>query len=326
MANAPVDSTHLSDVAKSEMIEQYGGKVDSQFAKKSIMRGFVDVQSVRGTDTLINRRIGKPDVQALTPGVRAAATKTSFGRRAVVVDTTLLIRENRSLLNEFQTDFNARKKMGVEHGKEMAKTFDTAMLIAALKGSLAAAPTDSDGGNYNGAFNAGLNTTLTSAGDENDPAALYTAVSGIIVSMQLNDMDTDECAVFINPTQHDVLMGHDKLISKDFSTDNGDFANGKFMTLKGCPIVMTNRSPSIANADHLLSNSDNNQAYNISATEARIVAQVLHPESILAGETIPLQHDVFYDKIEKQWFIDSFAAYGATFNLPGASGSVFHTV
>ncbi len=319
----PTDSTHLSNLERDEMIEQYGGKVDSQFAKKSIMRGFVDVQSVRGTDTLINRRVGKPDMQAITPGVRAPATVNTFGRRAVTVDTTLLIRENRDLLNEFQTDFNARKKLGIEHGKEFAKFFDTTMLIAALKGAQAGAPTDQDGGNYNGAFTGGLNTTLTAAGDELDADALYTAIAGVVTGMQLNDMDTDECAVFVNPTQYDVLLGHDKLLSRDFSKANGDFADGEFETVKGCPVVMTNRMPTEENAAHLLSNTNNSDAYNISAAEAKVVCQVVHPESILAGETIPMQHDVFYDRIEKQWFIDTFAAYGAAFNLPGASGAVF---
>tara|TARA_R110002012_G_scaffold191424_3_gene359190 strand:- start:13 stop:993 length:981 start_codon:yes stop_codon:yes gene_type:complete len=326
MANPPVDSTHLSDLNRAEMIDQYGGKVDSQFAKKSIMRKFVDVQSVLGTDTLINRRIGKPDIQAITPGVRTPATTNTFGRASVTVDTTLLVRENRGLLNEFQTDFNARAKMGIEHGKEMAKFFDNAMLTAALKGSLAAAPTDQDAGNYNGAFNAGNNTTLASAGDELDPTALYEACAGIVTSMQLNDMDTDECALFVNPTQYDVLLNNDKLIDRDFSMDNGDFANGVWKSLKGVPVMTTNRMPQAVEAAHLLSNAGNGNAYNISATEARVVAQIVHPESVLAGETIPLQSDVFYDDVEKMWFIDTFAAYGAVFNLPEASGAVFHTV
>lgn len=326
MANPPVDGTHLSDLNRAEMIEQYGGKVDSQFAKKSIMRRFVDMQMVRGTDTLINRRIGKPDIQAINPGVRTPATKNSFGRTSVVVDTTLLVRENRALLNEFQTDFNARKKMGIEHGKEMAKYFDNAMLIAGLKGALAAEPTDQDGGNYNGAFNAGNNVTLSAAGDEDDPTALYTACAKVVTDMQKNDMDTDECVLLVNPDQYDVLLNNDKLIDRDFSMDNGDFADGTWKSLKGVPVIMTNRMPQTAVTGHLLSNASNGNAYDISATEARVVAQILHPESILAGETIPLQSDVFYDDVEKVWFIDTFAAYGAAFNLPEASGAVFHTV
>ena len=88
---------------------------------------------------------------------------------------------------------------------------------------------------------------------------------------------------------------------------------------------MTNRMPQTAITGHLLSNAGNGNAYDISASEANVVAQIMHPESILAGETIPMQSDVFYSDEEKQWFIDSFAAYGAAFNLPEASGAVFKT-
>lgn len=326
MANEPSDSTHLSDLERSEMVEQYGGKVDSQFAKKSIMRQWVNVQPVRGTDTLMNRRIGKPTLQAVTAGVRPAVSATQFGRRTITVDTILLARDNRDLLNEFQTDFNARMKLGTEHGKELAKIFDTALLIAALKGANANAPTDQSGGDYGGAFSAGNNTTLGSAGDEDDADALYVGIADLVVDMQLDDIDTDECVVFINPTQMEVLTGHTKLVDRDFSKENGDFANGRIKTIKGCPIVMTNRMPSTVNANHLLSNNNNNLAYNISTTEARVVAQVIHPEAILAGETIPLTSKVYYSDVELQWFIDSYIAFGATFNLPEASGALFHTV
>ena len=64
--NIPSDSNHLSDFDRADMIEQYGGMVDSQFAKKSIMRKFVPVKSIRGTDTAIVRRAGRTTLQALT--------------------------------------------------------------------------------------------------------------------------------------------------------------------------------------------------------------------------------------------------------------------
>ena len=76
----PTDSAHLSDQARSEMIEEYGGVVEGQFAKKSMMRQFVPVKPVRGTDTLINRRVGRTTLKSLTPGVRPDATPTNFGR------------------------------------------------------------------------------------------------------------------------------------------------------------------------------------------------------------------------------------------------------
>ena len=88
--NIPTDSTHLSDQAVADMIEQYGGVVDSQFHKKSIMRNFVPIKSVTGTDTIMNRRVGRTSLTTLTAGVRPAATKTNFGSTSLTIDTVVM--------------------------------------------------------------------------------------------------------------------------------------------------------------------------------------------------------------------------------------------
>jgi hypothetical protein len=315
--NIPTDSTHLSDQAVADMIEQYGGVVDSQFNKKSMMRNFVDVKPVKGTDTIMNRRVGRTNLTTLTAGVRPAASKTSFGSTSLTIDTVVMARDNRSLLNEFQIDFNARKELGMDHGKELGKLFDESLLIAGIKGAAASAPAG-----LNGAFGAGTTAQLGSAGDELDPTAFYTALEAGVVAMQTKDMDTEECVWFVTPTQYAVLLNNDKLVNQDYSTDNGDFANGKFKTVMGVPIVATNRLPTAAITGHALSTTANGDFYDVTAAEARTEALLLHPSALMVGETIPLTSDVYFSKIERQWFIDSLMAYGANFNRPDGAYAV----
>src|ERR1035437_6050085 len=151
------DSTHLSDVGIDLLIEQYAGEVESQFAKASIMRGYAAVRAIRGTDTITNNRVGRTKLKALVPGVRPNADPTVFGRVRVTVDTVILARDNRSMLNELQSHFDARMELAQDHGKELGKFFDTAFIIQAIKGAGQPAPTGS-GGSYNGAFGAGKTT------------------------------------------------------------------------------------------------------------------------------------------------------------------------
>ena len=315
--NIPADSTHLSDQATADMIEQYGGAVDAQFAKKSIMRNFVDVKSVKGTDTILNRRVGRTSLTTLTAGVRPAATPTAFGSTSLTIDTVVMARDNRSMLNEFQIDFNARTALGMDHGKELGKLFDESLLIAGIKGAAASAPSG-----LNGAFGAGTTATLAVAGDELDPTKFYTAMETAVVAMQTNDMDTDECVFFVTPTQLAVLLNNDKLVNQDYSKDNGDFANGTFKTVMGVPVVQTNRLPTAAITGHALSTTANSNFYDVSAAEARTEALLLHPSALMVGETIPLTSDVYFSKIERQWFIDSLMAYGANFNRPDGSYAI----
>ncbi|ANS06232.1 major head protein [Phage MedPE-SWcel-C56] len=316
--NIPTDSSHLSDQERADLIAEFGGLVDSQFARQSMMGRFFNVQNITGTDTKIVRRSGKTKLQKLTDGVRPAANKTNYGKASVTVDTIVLARDNQSLINSFQADFNVRAELSEDHGKELGKFFDQAFLIQAIKGALMDAPSG-----LNGAIGAGRPKTLSATGDELDPDKLYKELAQIVVDMQEDEIDTDECALFVSPTQEEVLLNHDKLISRDFSTDNGDFADGKIMTVKGVPIVKTARIPKAAITGHYLSNDSNDNAYDLSAAEARAKAIILHPKSLLAGETIPLTSNIFWSDIEKQWFIDAWLAFGVSNRRPDVCGAVF---
>lgn len=312
MAFPETSGANLSDLDRSEMIEHYAGTVDSQFAKASIMRQFTSVQPVRGTDTLINRRVGRTVLQALTDGVPPDANKTSFGRVSVTVDTTIIARDIRSQLNEFQIDFNARAELGKDHGKELGKFFDEALLIQAAKGAAQSAPSG-----LNSAIGGGTVNTLAGASDHLDPDLLYASIADIITTQQEAEVDTDQSAIFVRPTQYDVLSNNDKLVDRDFSRENGDFAEGTVGTIKGVPLVMTTRMPTAAIASHKLGSD-----YNWSATEAKTVAIVTHPQSLLVGETIPLTSDVWFFNIDRNWYIDSFIAFGASPRRPDVSGVV----
>lgn len=317
MSGIPTDSSHLSDVSVDTLIEQYGGMVESQFTKSSIMREFAKIRAVKGTDTITNNRVGRTTLQALVAGVRPDATPTAFGKVSLTVDTVILARDNRSMLNELQSHFDARQELAVDHGKELGKFFDQAFIILAIKGAGQSAPSG-----LNSAIGAGKSVTLTAPLDENDPDKLYTAIASIVTQMEEEDIDVGDLIVMVRPTYFEVLKNNDKLLSKWYSGDNGDFAKQTIYEINGCRIVKTARIPNAAITGHKMSNANNSNAYDVSSTEAKAVAVIMHPKSLLAGETIPLTSDVWFNKEEKQWFIDSFLAFGVTVNRPDVCGRV----
>lgn len=313
-----------------DQIDQYGGAVDSQFAKSSIMRQYYNVAKVVGTDTIVNNRVGRTALKKLVAGQRPEADRTTFGKVSLTVDTVIIARDERSMLNEFQTHINARMELGMDHGKEMAKFFDQAFLIMGIKGAGGAsdagtglvegtaAPTGNGGDGYNGAFGAGKAFHLTAAGDEVDAAKLYAAFEAIILKMEEEDIDVEDLVIFVRPAQYSALIKNDFLIDTDFSSGNGDRARNVFKSMLGVRVVKTNRIPSAAIAEH-----DLGTAYDVSADEAKTVGLVMHPKSLLAGETIPLQSKVWFNDEEKLWFIDSWIAFGVTVNRPDVCGAVY---
>jgi hypothetical protein len=312
----------------SDHIDQYGGAVDGQFAKSSIMREFFDVNNITGTDTMINDRVGRTVLQKLNGGQRTEATKTNFGKVSVTVDTVIIARDQRTMLNEFQTRINARVKLGQDHGKEMAKFFDEAFMIMGIHGAGysataglqtgTAAPTGIGGTSLNGAFGAGKVFKMASANDELDAAELYAAIKAIILKMKGEEIDAADLVIFVNADQHEVLVQNDFLIDKDLSDGNGDRAANMIKVMMGVRIVETQRIPSVVNSTHHLG-----AGYNVSANDAKCVALVLHPSSLLVGETIPLQSKVWFNDEEKMWFIDSWIAFGVAVDRADVCGAVY---
>lgn len=327
----PSSPDHLSNFDREDMIEDYAGAVDTQIAKKSIMRQFVSMPLLTGTDTRTVRRMGDTTLQGIRDaeaGQEMEATPRNFDRAQVVVDTIILARDARAKLNEIQTDFNARAEIGRDHGKQIAKFFDSALLSMGVKSALSrvtAGVADSairgnQGRDLGDAFKSGYATDLLAVGDESDPDALYTAIEKIIVEMQENDTDTDEMGLFLRPREAAVLLNHDKLLDRDFSRDNGDFADGTLKTVHGVPVIATNR---LADARIDLSILGNNNEYVPTARELRAKALILHPNSLIGAEAIPLTSNIHYNDLRLAWYIDSYLSFGAAPRRPDQTGAVF---
>lgn len=318
----PTDSSHLSrpgqDLGTGAVdalhIEQYGGEVEGTLAAKSFMRQYVSIKPIRGTDTVTNDRIGQSTLQAVTPGVRPDATVTEFGNVSVKVDTIVLARNNVALLDDFQSRYNTRIEIGHEHGKTIAKFFDEAFIIQAIKCARTANTNLPDG------WNGGTQIELSAASEELDPALLQRGIEDVIQGMEEKDVDMDGAVVLVKPAQYNAFLRNDKLVSQEYSLGNGNYATGMVHKTMGVAIVKTNRIPTAAISGHFLSNAGNSNAYDISGEETDAVAVVMLPKALLAGETIPLTSDVYYDKKELQWFIDSYLAFAVTPNRPDHCG------
>ena len=308
-------------------IEQYGGMVEGTFAKKSFMRSYVNIKSVRGTDTVTNDRVGEATLQKVVPGVRPDASVAQFDNVKVKVDTIVLARNNVALLDDFQAHYSVRSELGKEHGKTIGKFFDEAFIIQAIKAALiVAAPDNQNPGVGETALPpgwfGGTQVTLAAAGDETDPDLLQKAIEDVCQGIEEKDVDLDGAVIILGPAEYYTLLRNDRLINSQYSTGNGDYANGTVLKSCGIPIVKTNRIPSAAISGHFLSNTGNGNAYDVSAAEAKTKVLVMLPKALLAGETIPLTSKVYYMDSELQWFIDSYLAFGVTPNRAEHCGVV----
>jgi hypothetical protein len=299
-------------------LEEYGGEVESQMIKTSIMRKFINVKPVKGTDTITNDRIGSTDLQAVSPGTRPTPGQVDFDNVSVKVDTIILARNNVHLLDDFQAHYDVRSELGKDHGKIIGKFFDESILIQGMK----AARVDPLTTRLPEGWYGGQVETMAAAGDELDPDKLQRKIEDLCQHIEEKDIELEGAALFVAPPQFYTLLRNDKLINTDYSLGNGDYANGTVLRSCGIPIIKTNRMQQEALSPHMLSNAGNNSAYDVSADEAKQIAVLIMPKALLSGETIPLTSKVYYSDVELQWFIDSYLAFGATPNRAEHAGVI----
>lgn len=349
-ANQPTRSGHQGGINSGEVnplyIEQYGGEVEHRFLKDSFMRQFFKFKSVRGTDTITNDRVGSTALQKVSRGVRPTDHAPTFDNISVKVDTVVLARTTQFLLDDFLSHIDVRKEVGIEHGKTIGKFFDESFIVQAIKASQITNkdPAGVALGGWTGAYNpssvtlptaiertapvdfkGGTIVVLGATGDEDDPELLELAIQDLCQRIEEKDVDISEAVLLMRPAQYYTLLKNNKLLDKDFSAANGDYAKGKVMMANGVRVQVTNRFPTQADVGqtHFLSNAGNGNAYNVAQADVNCKVLLLMPKALLAGETIPLTSKVHWSDIELQWFIDSYLAYGVTPNRAEMAGGIY---
>lgn len=307
------------------MIEEFTGMVEGTIERRSILTGLIPVRSVRGTATFTNRAVGKSTLQKVVPGAQLDGVKSDFAKNAVTVDTVIAAREAFSLLDVFQTNIDVRREVATEQGKEHAKFFDQALLIQAAKAALLTESSFANGvsGKPSGHFG-GSQETLALAGDLADPAKLYAALARLLVKMELKDVDprNDDVMLIVKPAEYYTLIQAEQLVNTQYVTASGNKVNDAWvLKTYGVPVFSSNNLPAGLNiSGHLLSNAGNGNAYDYDFT--KLGALLFAPRAIQAGETIPLEADIFYDKLYKSWFVDSHLAFAAGANRAEYAGAL----
>lgn len=300
----------------AQHVEEVTGHVEGTIARMSVLAPRVPMRPLRGTSMLRNDAVGQSTLQKITPGATPDGTTNKFGKNVLHVDTTLIARAVLPLLETFQTSYDSRKEIGMEHGKVIAKQLDQSLFIQAIRAGQLTANTY---GLTSAGHTGGSQVTLTNGSDVNDPAILYQKLVDLLTAMRLKDVDplADGVILGVTPTDFATLSMAELLINSDYKTSEGTSIPGMALKAHGVTVVQSNNFPGgTVVAGSLMETADN--IYD--GDYSKVVAVAFAPGALMAAETIPLQSDVFFDKISKQWFVDSWRAYGATPNKAAFAG------
>jgi hypothetical protein len=318
----PGQFDQTGDINAAAVIE-YGQSVQHTIQRRSVLAPYVNMRPVRGTNRVGNYGFGKSDVGKVVPGEAPAASKNDIGKNTLIIDTLVYTRHFLPLLETFQTSYDARVELGVEDGEAMARFTDQAFMIQAAKAALDTASRYSPDTTKPAGFAGGSREVLSSAGDIDDPARFYKAISNLFATMETKDVvpGQDDVMLAMKPKQFYALLDAEQIINGNYVTARGTvIENAMIFKAFGCPVIRSNNFPTGTVSGHLLSTTNNGNAYD--GDFSKLAALAFSPKALLAGETIPLTHDLYYDKIFKSWIVDSHAAFGVTGDRSEYAGAI----
>jgi hypothetical protein len=307
------------------IVEEFTGLVKGTVDRMSALDGFIPFQPMKGTDTITSNAIGESTLGVLQPGVTPNGTKNDFGKIKLTVDTPLFARASFTLIDIWRTSFDARAKVAQEQGKKLAKQRDLALFTQAIKAALATQSAYANGvsGAPAGHFG-GSQTTLASSGAASDPAAVYAAIAKLFAAMEKKDVDprADNVLLALGVDTYYTLLQAEQLVNTTYVTAQGTkVENTMVLKAYGVPVINSNNFPGGKTiTGSLLSNAANGNAYDGDFT--KVLAVAFSAESLLAGELSSLQSDVFFDKVSKHWFADSWQSYGVTQDRNEYAGAI----
>lgn len=300
------------------MLEEFAGLVQGTLDRVSVLAPRIPTRTVRGTNTITNFAVGKSSLVRLEPGIPPNGTPTKFGKASLTIDTVTLARGLVPMLEAFQTSYDARAEIAKEQGKEHAKQYDQTFFIQAIKAGLLTA---NKFGLTAAGHTGGSQVTLAGANDNKDPAMLYQGLVDLITQMRLKDVDpvADNVIIGVGHEDFATLSMAELLINSEYVTAEGTKIPQMLLKAHGVAVVPSNNFVGGQNiTGHLLSTVANGNAYDGDFTKVAAVAWA--PEALLAGETIALTPEVFWDKISKTWFVDSYRSFGVTPSVAAFAG------
>lgn len=302
------------------VLEEFTGMVEESITTRSVTEGWLPVRTVKGTATITKDAIGESTLQVLEVGKTPDGTNNQFSDNSLTVKTVVIARSAMPMLDVFQTKYDTRKAVANEHGKAMAKLRDAAFLVQMAKASLA---TESKYGALPG-HHGGTQFTMAAANDEKDPAKLYRAINRLLAEMEEKDVvpQEDGHALFVRPSVYYALMESEQIINGDYITSAGNVVQGvPVLKALGVPIIKTNNMPhtnTVTAPDPVAKLMGGDYAGDFS----KVVMMLASPKALLAGETISLETDIFWDKLSKSWYVDAHMAFGATTDRHEHAGAI----
>lgn len=219
--------------ARALFLKKYAGEVLTTFEQTNIMMGLHMVRTISQGKTSQFPTTGTATAAYHVPGTELGGQSIISAERTINVDSLLVADVFIANIDEAMSQYDARSIYSTEAGRALAIQADqrllrVAVLTARALSVMSGGPTGLTVNTGDGATNA---TSLL--------AACFTAAN----AFDSKDVPAMDRYVVLKPAQYYLLVQDTSAINRDWSPQNGSYAEGRVLKVADLTIVKSNHVP-----------------------------------------------------------------------------------
>ncbi len=287
MSNANISSigqVNSAGTADALFLKIFSGEVLSTFGRENQMLGMSTVRTISNGKSAQFPVTGTVSASYHTAGNEILGTAIKHNEKVINIDDMLLADAFVAEIEELKNHYDVRSIYSKEMGQALANKVDKHLLSLAILASRVATPNVTGGK---------LGTELIDADANTNATSLISTIFEAIQKLDENNVPTQGRVCIVAPDQYYQLANVDKLVNRDFSSDNGDFGKGTVLSIGGVPIVKSNTATEVFATDLSASISGTNNTYNGDFSNTHCV--VMHSSAIGTVKLKDLVMESTYD-------------------------------
>ena len=248
-------------------LKVFSGEVLATFGRENLMLNMTTTRTISSGKSAQFPVTGTIASGYHTVGNEIVGTQVKHNEKIINIDDMLLAHAFLAEIDELKNHYDVRSQYSTEMGQSLAKKVDQHLLQLVVLASAGSATITGGNGGSN-VIDADCKTNATSM-----VASIFEAVQ----KLDEKDVPTSDRYCVVTPDIYYQLSNIDKLVSRDFSSNNGDFSKGQVIMVGGVRIVKSNTAVT-AFTDQSSAISGTNNTYNVDAQH--VGAVVFHKSAV----------------------------------------------
>lgn len=260
----------------------FSGEVMTVYDAECIMKSYVRSRQISSGKSAQFPTFAGTTAEYHTPGAELTGNAIQHDEKVITVDDLLVAHTFVAKIDELISHFDVRSEYSKRLGQALAQTYDRNLLSMAVKAARDPA------GLGKGAVGQG-NASSVSIGAAPTAQQIVDAFYAAAQTFDEKNIPQVGRVAIVSAATYWAMVGNDKIINRDFTGGNGDYAKGRVLEVAGFSIVKSNNLA----VNHVTGTVDYGTKYQVDASDTAAV--VMHGDALGTVKLMELSTEMDWD-------------------------------